>query len=138
MGNFDRATFEAGANFGSVDCLNDLSFEAATLAGPIDLHESRASGEIPEERRGFDGVVWLQGADVSGELRFGDATVEGDVRLCSATVGRIDLSPAVDDAGATGDQMVVDLRAARVDAGRLAVPRFPIPFCELPFRNRST
>lgn len=122
VGNFDRATFEAGANFGSVDCLNDLSFEAATLAGPIDLHESRASGEIPEERRGFDGVAWLQGADVGGELRFGDATVEGDVRLREATVGRIDLSPVGDDAGATGEQTVVDLRAARVDGGRLAVP----------------
>lgn len=66
FGNFKRTSFGASAIFGSVDCANDLSFEEATLAGPTDLHGSRASGGIPEERRPFDGVVWFQGRPSAG------------------------------------------------------------------------
>jgi hypothetical protein len=120
VGNFRNATFHAGCNFAAIDCPNDLSFEGATLHGPTDFHASRASGEIPDERLAFDGVAWLKGVDVGGELRFEDATVRGDVCLREASVGRIDLSPAgVDDRDAA---LAVDLRDAHVAGGRMVVP----------------
>lgn len=122
VGNFKQATFERGANFGSVDAANSLDLRRATLSGPFEPERGGASGSVRPKRRDFDGAGWFDGMVVGKDVRFTDATLDGDLRLRDVEIsGALDLDPA----GVTGDTdgtVLIDCQEAAVSAGRIDPP----------------